>query len=139
MSLTRAQRRSVRERAGNCCEYCRESASSGAVSFHVDHIIPVKHGGTDDTDNLCFSCFNCNMYKSHDLTGIDPATGHITPLFNPRQQMWEQHFELRADMRISGLSAEGRTTVRVLQINLIERVESRQALAEVGDYPCQKD
>jgi hypothetical protein len=139
VSLSKAQRRSVRERAGGCCEYCRESASSSAVSFHVDHIIPVKHGGTDESANLCFSCFNCNMYKSHDLTGIDPATGHITPLFNPRQQVWKKHFELLADMRISGLTPEGRTTIRVLQINLIERVESRQALAEVGDYPCQKD
>jgi hypothetical protein len=27
------------------------------------------------------------MYKSHDLTGIDPATNQITPLYNPRQQL----------------------------------------------------
>ena len=139
MTLTRAQRRFVRERAESCCEYCRESASSGTVSFHVDHIIPVKHGGTDEPDNLCFSCFNCNMYKSHDLTGIDPATNQITPLYNPRQQIWDEHFELRTDMRISGITPEGRTTVRVLQINLNERVESRQALAELSEYPCWKD
>jgi hypothetical protein len=79
------------------------------------------------------------MYKSHDLTGIDPATDQITPLYNPRQQIWDEHFALRADMRISGLTPEGRTTVRVLQINLNERVESRQALAELSEYPCRKD
>jgi 5-methylcytosine-specific restriction endonuclease McrA len=137
MSLTQAQRRFVRERAGDCCEYCRLSAASGTVPFHVDHIIPVKHNGSDDADNLCFACFNCNMYKSHDLTGFDPATGHITPLFHPRQQVWAAHFEIQSDMRISGLTPEGRTTIRVLQINLKERVESRQALAEIGEYPCQ--
>jgi hypothetical protein len=106
------------------------------VPFHVDHIIPLKHDGTDDTDNLCFACFNCNMYKSHDLTGFDPATGEITPLFNPRQQDWQEHFEIEADMRMSGLTPTGRTTVRVLQINLTERVESRQALAAINEYPC---
>lgn len=139
MSLTETQRRFVRERAGGCCEYCRLAAASGTVQFHVDHIVPLKHDGTDAADNLCFSCFNCNMYKSHDLTGFDPVTGQITRLFNPRQQVWEAHFEMQADLRIAGRTPEGRTTVRVLQINLIERVESRQALADLGEYPCQKD
>ncbi len=136
MSLSEAQRRTVRERAGGCCEYCRLAVSSGTVPFHVDHIIPLKHAGTDDTSNLCYACFNCNMYKSHDLTGFDPATGQITPLFHPRQQVWAEHFEIQADMRIFGLTAEGRTTVRVLQMNLKERVEGRQVLAKIGEYPC---
>ena len=137
MSLSQAQRRLVYARAGNCCEYCRESATSTTVSFHVDHIRPLKHGGTDDEDNLCLACFNCNMYKSHDLTGIDPETDEITPLYHPRQQTWADHFRLESDMRITGLSPEGRTTVRVMQMNLEERVESRQALAELGEYPCE--
>jgi hypothetical protein len=137
MSLSQAQRQTVRERAEGCCEYCHLSVISATVPFHVDHIIPIKHGGTDDAANLCFACFNCNMYKSHDLTGIDPATGEITPLFNPRQHVWTAHFELQADMQIMGLTPEGRTTVRVLQMNLEERIESRQVLAVIGEYPCK--
>lgn len=50
---------------------------------------PRKHDGSDDADNLCLACFDCNMYKSHDLTEFDPDTGEITPLFNPRQQDWK--------------------------------------------------
>ncbi|MCB9456721.1 MAG: HNH endonuclease [Anaerolineaceae bacterium] len=138
MSLSDKTRQAVQDRAGNCCEYCRLSATSGIVPFHVDHIIPLKHDGSDDIANLCLACFNCNTYKSHDLTGFDPATQEITPLFNPRQQVWNNHFEIQEDMRITGLTPEGRTTVRVLQMNLEERVESRQVLAEISQYPCEQ-
>ena len=79
------------------------------------------------------------MYKSHDLTGFDPDTGEIIPLFNPRQQVWNDHFEVQPDMQIHGCTSHGRTTVRVLKMNLSERVEDRRALAELGVYPCDAD
>jgi hypothetical protein len=136
MSLSQTLKREVHQRAGGCCEYCKLSAEDAVVPFHVDHIIPRKHDGTDDQSNLCLACFDCNMYKSHDLTGFDPATGEITPLFNPRQQNWEEHFDIRTDMHIQEWTAQGRTTVRVLKINLSERLEDRRVLAELGLYPC---
>jgi len=136
MSLSQTRRREVRQRAGGCCEYCQLSANDSAVPFHIDHIIPLKHDGTDEPDNLCLACFDCNMYKSHDLTGFDPDSGEITALFNPRQQDWIDHFEIQPDIQIHGRTSQGRTTVRVLRINLDERVEDRRALAELGAYPC---
>jgi hypothetical protein len=139
MTITAQQRQFVRERAGGCCEYCRLALASKIVPFHIDHIIPIKHDGSDEVENLCLACYNCNAFKSHDLTGFDPATGDITRLYHPRRQIWEEHFALQDDMQIIGLTPEGRTTVRVLQLNLAERVESRQALAEINEYPCQKD
>lgn len=136
MTLSDAQRNYVRERAGNCCEYCRLSANDSPAPFHVDHIIPQKHDGTDDFDNLCFSCFKCNAHKSHDLTGFDPQTGEIARIFHPRKQQWEDHFELDDDMFILGKTAIGRTTAKVLRMNDEERVESRQILADIDEYPC---
>lgn len=138
MTVSPAQRQLIHERAGGCCEYCCLAFISKTVPFHIDHIIPVKHGGLDEIENLCLACYNCNAFKSHDLTGIDPTTGEITRLYNPRTQQWVEHFTLQPDMHIIGLTPEGRTTVRVLQINLEERVESRQALAKIGEYPCEK-
>ena len=138
MSLPQARRRQVHERAGGCCEYCRLPSADATAAFHVDHFIPIKHGGTDEVDNLCLACFDCNMYKSHDLTGFDPDTGEITALFNPRQYVWAEHFVLQENMQIQGLSAQGRTTISVLRLNLNERVENRLALAELGVYPCRK-
>lgn len=139
MSVSSAQRQFVRQRAGGCCEYCRLSATSGTVAFHVDHIIPRKHGGSSENSNLCLACYNCNAHKGHDLTGFDPQTHLITTLYNPREQLWAEHFFIEDDMQISGLTPEGRTTANLLQFNLDERVESRQTLAELGEYPCKKD
>jgi len=139
MPITRSQRQVVRNRAGDCCEYCLLPSSAGTVAFHVDHIIPVKHGGSDDVRNLCLACYKCNAHKSHDLAGIDPQTGTLTPLYHPRRQVWSEHFSIQADMRIEGLTPEGRTTVLVLQMNDQDRVENRQLLAELGEYPCPKE
>jgi hypothetical protein len=139
MTVSAAERRFVRDRANDCCEYCRLPAHGGTAPFHVDHIIPRKHGGTDDADNLCLACYKCNAHKSHDLTGFDPETGKIEPLYHPRKQHWAVHFSLRADMHIEGRTSTGRTTVSVLQMNTEERVENRQLLAELGDYPCASE
>lgn len=139
MRLSQTLRREVRQRAGGCCEYCKLSAEDSAVPFHVDHVIPRKHDGTDKPDNLCLACFDYNMYKSHDLTGFDPDTGEITPLYNPHQQDWKDHFELQTNMQIDGRTPQGRTTVRVLKMNLSERVEDRRILAELGVYPCTSE
>lgn len=138
MSVSQAQRQWVHDRAGGCCEYCRLALSSVSVPFHIDHIIPLKHDGTDDNENLCLACYNCNAFKSHDLTGFDPQTGDIARLYNPRQQLWSEHFALQDDMKIVGLTPQGRTTVRVLQMNLDERIESRLALSAIGEYPYAK-
>ena len=136
MSLSQVIKQAVHQRANGCCEYCKLSAEDAAVPFHVDHIIPRKHDGSDEIDNLCLACFDCNMYKSHDLTGFDPETGKITPLFNPRQHDWSDHFDIQMDLQIHGLTPQGRTTVRVLKINQRERVEDRRALSQLGVYPC---
>ncbi len=74
MTISRSSRQAVRDRAGDCCEYCRLPASGGTIAFHVDHIIPVKLGGSDDISNLCLACYKCNAHKGHDLVGIDPET-----------------------------------------------------------------
>ena len=52
-----ALRSLVRQRAGNRCEYCgiRQEHVPFAV-FHIEHVIPKKHGGNDDPSNLAFAC-----------------------------------------------------------------------------------
>ncbi|MEQ8676535.1 MAG: HNH endonuclease signature motif containing protein [Aggregatilineales bacterium] len=139
MSVSNEQKRLVRQRAGNCCEYCRLSQSGQLVSFQIDHIIAVKHDGTDEDDNLCLACYDCNIYKGSDVAALDPLTRAATRLYDPRQQVWDEHFRLNPDATISGLTPEGRTTVRVLRINDIERVNQRFGEMAVGDYPCKKD
>lgn len=91
----------------------------------VDHIIAVKHGGRTTDENLALCCTLCNRYKGSDIASIDPKTGLLTPLFHPRLDRWDEHFESRND-EIMGLTAAGRATTRLLRMNLAARVRERQ-------------
>ena len=55
------RRYTVLKRAGFRCELCGISAEDRALD--VDHILPRKHGGTDDLENLQALCWKCNANK----------------------------------------------------------------------------
>ncbi len=117
----------VRERAGHRCEYCQlQQDDSPLAVLHIEHIIPKKHGGTDDTDNLALACIDCNLHKGSNLTGIDPETDEIRELFHPRRQQWEEHFEWKG-IFIVGLTAIGRTTIRVFNMNSDDQLSFRSS------------
>lgn len=97
------------------------------VTFHVDHILPRKHGGGDGDDNLALACFHCNLHKGPNLTGIDPDTGAIVLLFHPRHEVWDEHFFAQGAM-IMGKTPVGRATARVLDMNTPTRLELRLEL-----------
>lgn len=81
-------------------------------------------------ENLALSCLPCNRHKGSDLTSIDPQTGEITRLFNPRLDVWTEHFSLE-NGRIISLTPIARTTVFLLQFNTPTAILSRQLLGEV--------
>jgi len=62
--------------------------------------------------------------------------GEIVRLYQPRQDRWRDHFQLE-EGEIIPLTAIGRVTVRLLQMNRSERLAERQLLsqAEVLDVP----
>src|SRR5579859_3256581 len=105
-----AVRRQDMERAHDCCEYCRTAQEDRAIDFVIDHIIAEKHGGQTSIANLCLSCYWCNSYKGSDLSSVDwDVDEQIVPLFNPRQQNWNDHFNLDGSI-IKALTATGRVT-----------------------------
>ena len=91
-----ATRELVRRRAGNRCEYCLHPQEHTETTHHIEHIVARQHLGTDDPLNLALACIHCNSHKGPNLTGIDPDSGMIVPLFSPRQERWADHFALRA-------------------------------------------
>ena len=121
-------RRLVRHRAGDQCEYCHvHQDAEPFVRYQVEHIIARQHGGSDDEQNLALACSHCNLHKGPNLTGIDPVTGAVEHLFHPRRQQWSEHFVSRGEV-IVGLTATGRATVRVLDMNDPARLELRRSL-----------
>jgi hypothetical protein len=91
-SISASLRHLVIERAQGRCEYCLIHQDVSIYSHEVDHIIALKHGGQTIADNLALSCLPCNRHKGSDFATIDPNSGEIVPLFNPRRQIWEEHF-----------------------------------------------
>lgn len=47
----------VEQRASRRCEYCRLSQAGQEARFHIDHVLPIKHGGNTTLANLCRACF----------------------------------------------------------------------------------
>jgi len=114
----------VYERADGCCEYCLISETVSFAKHQIDHIIAEKHGGQTVQENLALSCALCNKYKGSDLTSIDDETGEIVRLFNPRTDVWSEHFKIGNGTFI-GLTPNARVTIRLLQINNSARIEER--------------
>src|SRR5262245_7598434 len=122
-------KKDIINRADNCCEYCRLHRSLSGFSYHIEHIISEKHGGETSTENLCLSCPHCNAFKGTDIASNDPFTGNLARLFNPRTQVWDEHFRLNLKTaEIEGITPEGRVTVFLLQLNDSGRIPARVIL-----------
>lgn len=53
------------KRDGKKCRYCGNLLGP----FHIDHVIPISKGGSDDMNNLVVACQSCNSRKKDlDLT-----------------------------------------------------------------------
>jgi hypothetical protein len=129
-----ATRQLVRDRAENRCEYCRVPQSTIDNRLHVEHIIARQHLGHDEPDNLALACDLCNVQKGPNLSAIDPATGSIVQLFNPRLDSWPEHFEIMPDGEIIGRTPRGRATARLLQMNTRARKILRAILIAAGEF-----
>jgi hypothetical protein len=71
-------------------------------------------------------CVFCNLHKGPNLAGVDPRTGAVERLFDPRQDPWETHFERRGVL-ILGLTPSGRATIAVLDMNSEPQLDLRRA------------
>jgi hypothetical protein len=131
-----AMRREVRERAHGCCEYCLLAEDDAYFPHEPDHIISLKHRGLSVRENLAWSCFDCNRFKGSDIASLDPISGVLVSLFNPREDSWYEHFQFEGGA-ILPLTPIGRATATLLKFNLPQRVEVRATLAQASRYPRQ--
>lgn len=64
------------------CHYCGQPAPG--VVLHVEHVIPLSAGGTDDPTNLVAACSACNGGKAGaalEAIGRCPGERHPGPFF----------------------------------------------------------
>jgi len=79
-SISPQLRNEILERNGFTCQQCGAGAGDPdpynpgrKVRLHVDHIIPISQGGTDDRDNLRALCSTCNQGKQNIQTPTESA------------------------------------------------------------------
>jgi hypothetical protein len=128
-------KRQVEERAKKRCEYC-QTQMLVIIVLQVEHIHPSSKGGETTLENLSLSCSMCNNSKKAFLTGVDPKTDQESRLFNPRIDLWEEHFAWIEDgVKIEGRTAVGRATVQRLNMNREDVLDSRRLWVAAGWHP----
>lgn len=118
------------------CGYCQSPQQLSPIPFEIDHIIPTSAGGTNDEENLWLACRVCNSFKHAKTHALDPVTNSETQLFNPRNQVWVEHFEFNEDKtEILGLTSHGRATVLALKLNNLRAVKMRKLWVSAKWFP----
>lgn len=108
----------IRQDAQYRCGYCLSPQHLVMARLEIDHIVPLAKGGGNTESNLWLACPLCNSHKASKVDAIDPITKQTVFLFNPRQQIWSEHFEWSDDgTQIIGKTAVGRATVAALQLD----------------------
>lgn len=134
MTISNKTRAQIVRLSNYRCSYCHISLNNNKAE--VDHIYPRAKGGTDDLSNLTLACGNCNTRKSDLISAIDPVTNEEHCLFNPKKQLWDEHFHIWAG-DVCGKTKIGRATAHVLfqryntdvyqrEWNLIEQIENEE-------------
>jgi hypothetical protein len=128
--------RAVIQRAKGYCEYCQLPVAFSPASFNFEHIIPLIKQGLTILMNLAFSCGGCNAHKKDKIEALDPLTRQLMPLFNPRTDIWSDHFQWSDDdLQIIGTTPTGRATVRLLKVNREGNVNLRRLLKMAELHP----
>jgi len=134
--VPRQLRERIREQARNRCGYCLAPQELLYGPLEIEHLLPRSLGGTTNEENLWMACRVCNGYKGDQVSSADPETGLIVALFNPRRQLWTNHFEWSSDgALVIGLTSSGRATVVALQLNNLDAVRTRRLWVSVGWHP----
>jgi hypothetical protein len=87
----------VFKRDGFRCTYCGERPP--VVVLVVDHVVPVKEGGTNEIENLTTSCHTCNAGKGAvPLSDVAPGVDEVA-IAEAMQEMFERRMALAAHLK----------------------------------------
>ena len=133
---SRSLKEQVAERAFHRCEYCVSQVFFSSSPFSTEHILPKAKGGSDTLENLALACQGCNNFKYTHTSVVDPVTGELALIYNPRQHKWSEHFQWNKDLLLLiGLSPTGRGTIEQLKLNREGVINQRRILRKSNLHP----
>ena len=134
--IPRSLRERVRAQARGRCGYCLSREIVSGQPLDIEHIIPQSRGGPTAEENLWLSCGQCNYRKGKRSAVVDPSTAERVPLFDPRRQVWSEHFVwIGGGTLVEGITPTGRATVVALGLNRPLLVAARRVWVAVGLHP----
>jgi hypothetical protein len=140
VTISEKLRQQVISQADYRCEYCKTSSRLTGIPLVMEHILPRSLEGTDDRHNLAASCYRCNEFKGAKTHAVDPEMGQLVALFNPRTQIWTEHFSwVNGGTHIAGITPTGRAMVMALRLNNENIIEARAIWIESGWHPPADD
>jgi hypothetical protein len=135
-AISAVLRQRVAEVARFRCGYCLTSQRSIGPLLEIDHIVPAARGRTSQEENLWLACPMCNSHKADRREAIDPESLAAVPLFNPREERWNDHFGWTENGTIiHGKTSTGRATIAALQMNHPDMVAARRLWVLAGWHP----
>ncbi len=97
---------------------------------------PNTRGGADAEFNLALACRSCNLHKGTRISGIEPESDTEVRLFHPRQDQWDDHFQVDSETgTLAGKTPIGRVTIACLEMNSQAQVTARQLWIRLGLFP----
>ncbi|MEX2216675.1 MAG: HNH endonuclease signature motif containing protein [Phycisphaeraceae bacterium] len=135
-SISGQLRAMVVQRAGDRCEYCGLSQIGQEATFHIDHIVPSSSADDDSPQNLALACVSCSLRKGSRQHLVDPQTQALVPIFNPRHDLWSDHFRWNGPYLV-GVTPVGRAVVDGLSLNRPLIVAIRAEERERGRHPAE--
>lgn len=124
------------ENSDGLCEYCHNQAEYSFASYPIETIVPRSKGGNIETRNLALVCQGCSNHKYKKTEGFDAVSNETVELFNPRIDVWKEHFGWNEDNSLLiGLTPKGRATIKELKMNRSTVIELRAILMRLGKHP----
>lgn len=119
------------------CVYCQERECwypSRDGSFSADHFVSkvIDPSRECDYENLVYACVRCNSFKQTKILFLDPA-----------RVAFSEHFRVKDDGHIEGLSQEARDLIDFLHLDESPAIDVRQEVLRVlrlkQKYPAEED
>lgn len=124
------------ESSNGLCEYCHSQAEYSFAAYSIEMVVPKSKEGQMETRNLAFVCQGCSNHKYRKTEGFDSVTNETVKFFNPRIDVWKEHFAWNEDTSLLvGLTAKGRATIKELKMNRPTLIELRAILVRLGKHP----
>jgi hypothetical protein len=130
--ISEALRDFVVHRANSCCEYCLLDSKYSFFSFHIEHIVSLKHGGQTQPNNLALACSICNFNKGSDIATRLLPHPELIRFFNPRTDNWHEHFKHEESGLIIAKTNIGEATLKIFKFNHPDSLIERKELLQKG-------